>query len=88
VEDSFPITQILLAEGRVEAVGVSRGGDIGCGRAFAQHLLNGVSGDEVDQEKDETHYQPDYWEGVENALEEDFQSVSQLPVVPVAAMSD
>jgi hypothetical protein len=50
--------------------------------------LNGVSGDEVDQEKDETHYQPDYWEGVENALEEDFQSVSQLPVVPVAAMSD
>jgi len=39
-------------------------------------LLDGVSGDQVDQEEDETYYQPEYWEGVEDALEKEFQ----LPV--------
>jgi hypothetical protein len=39
-------------------------------------LLDGVSGDQVDQEEDEAYYQPDYWDGVEDALEEEFQ----LPV--------
>jgi hypothetical protein len=33
-------------------------------------LLDGVSGDEVDEEEDERDYQPDYWQGVEDALEE------------------
>jgi hypothetical protein len=32
--------------------------------------LDGISGDEVDQDEDERHYQPDYWERVEDALEE------------------
>jgi hypothetical protein len=35
--------------------------------------LDGVSGDEMDQEEDEAYYQPDYWEGVEDALEEGFR---------------
>jgi len=30
--------------------------------------LNGISGNKVDEEKDEAHYQPDDWEGVEDAL--------------------
>jgi hypothetical protein len=35
----------------------------------------------VDQEKDEAYYQPDYWEGVEDALEEEFQlAVPRLAV--------
>ena len=61
--------QVLLADGRVEPVGVAHGLDVGGRRAFAQHLLDGISGDEVDQQEDETHDQPDYWEGVEDALE-------------------
>jgi hypothetical protein len=32
-------------------------------------LLDRVSGDEVDHQEDEADYQPDYWEGVEDALE-------------------
>jgi hypothetical protein len=36
-------------------------------------LLDGVSGDKVDQEEDEADYQPDDWEGVEDALEDSFQ---------------
>ena len=44
VEDAFPVAEILLAERRVEAVGVAGGGDVGGGRAFAQHLRMGSPG--------------------------------------------
>jgi len=47
--------------------------------------LDGVSGDEVDHQEDEAYYQPDYWEGVEDALEEKFQLLvpsCQLPSQP------
>jgi hypothetical protein len=43
--------------------------DIGGRRAFAEHLLDGVSGDEMDEQEDQGDYQPDYWEGIEDALE-------------------
>ncbi|MGA9552287.1 MAG: hypothetical protein WBR30_08550, partial [Candidatus Sulfotelmatobacter sp.] len=33
-------------------------------------MLDRVSGDQVNEQEDETYYQPDYWEGVEDALEE------------------
>lgn len=46
--------------------------DVGGRRAFAEHLLDGISGDEVDQQEDEANYQPEDWEGVEDALEEGF----------------
>jgi hypothetical protein len=36
-------------------------------------LLDGVSGDEVNQEEDQGDDQPDYWEGVEDALEKSSQ---------------
>jgi hypothetical protein len=36
-------------------------------------LLDGVSGDEVNQQEDKTDYQPNDWECVEDALEEEFQ---------------
>jgi hypothetical protein len=32
-------------------------------------LLDGVSRDQVDQQEDERDHQPEYWEGVEDALE-------------------
>jgi hypothetical protein len=51
-------------------------------------LLDGVSGDQVDQEKDEAYYQPDYWDGVEDALEEELQLpvlCGQLPVLTASA---
>ena len=70
MENTLPVADVLLAERGVEAVGVARGLDVGGRRAFAEHLLDGVSGDEMDQEEDEADYQPDYREGVEDALEE------------------
>jgi hypothetical protein len=35
VEDAAPVVEVLVAERGVEAVEVARGGDVGCGRAFA-----------------------------------------------------
>ena len=57
--DAFPVVEVLFAERGVEAVDVTRGGDVGGRSAFAEHLLDGVSGDEVDEQEDETHDQPD-----------------------------
>lgn len=47
---------------------MTRRGDIGGRGAFTEHLLDGVAGHQVDQEEDEAYYQPDDWEGVEDAL--------------------
>ena len=45
------------------------GGDVGGRRAFAEHLLDRISGNEMDQQEDERHDQPDDRQGVEDALE-------------------
>ena len=70
VQHAFPVADVLLAERRVEAVGVARGFDVGRRRAFAEHLLDGVSRHEMDEQEDEAYHQPDDWQGVEHALEE------------------
>jgi hypothetical protein len=45
----------------------SEGGDVSGGCSFAEHLLDGVSGDEVDEQEDERDDEPDDWEGVGEA---------------------
>jgi hypothetical protein len=37
--------------------------------------LDGVSGNEVDQQEDERAYEPDDWESVKDALEKRFQEL-------------
>src|ERR1700733_7187195 len=69
VEDAAPVVNVLLAEWSVETVEMTRGGNVGGRRAFAQHLLNGISGDEGDEQEDKTDDQPDDRQGVEDALE-------------------
>jgi hypothetical protein len=39
-------------------------------------LLDGISRDQVDQQEDEAYHEPEYWQGVEDALEEEFHAVS------------
>ncbi len=63
----------MLSEREVEFVDVAGGGDVGRRRAFAEHLLDGISWNEVDEQKDDADHQPDYRQGVEDALEEEFQ---------------
>jgi len=68
---------------RVRRRGTGGGDDVGLGRAFAEHLLRwGASGDEVVfRRKTRLTDQPDYWDGIEDALEKEFQLPGpQLPV--------
>jgi hypothetical protein len=72
VKDAFPVMQILVGEWGVETIGMASRLNIRGRSAFAEHLLDGISGDEVDEKEDEAYDQPDYWQGVEDALEEEF----------------
>ena len=67
VHQAAPVVHILRAERNIEAIGVAGGGDVGGGSAFAQHLLDGVAGDEVNQQEDHRHDQPDDRQHVEQA---------------------
>ena len=73
VQYASPIADILLAERGVEPIGVARGGDVGGWCALAKNLLNGISGNEVDEKEDDADDEPDDWQRVEGALEEGFQ---------------
>jgi hypothetical protein len=53
VKHALPVTDVLLAEWPVEAIGVASGLDIGGWRSFAQYLLDRVSGDKVNEKEDE-----------------------------------
>ena len=48
-------------------------GNVSGRRAFAKHLLDRVSGDQMNEKEHEADHQPDYWQGVEDALEDGFQ---------------
>jgi hypothetical protein len=67
VEDASPVIQVLLAYRDIEAVGVSCGLDVSGGGAFAEHLLDRVSGDEMDKKEDGGDYEPDDRQSVEDA---------------------
>ena len=73
VNDAFPVEEVLFSERQVEGIGVANRGDVGGGSALAQHLLDGIARNEMDQEEDDADYQPNDWEGVEDALEDGFQ---------------
>ena len=69
VEDAAPVVRVLLGERRVEAVGVAEGVDVGGGGAFAEHLDDGVAGDEVDEQEDDRDDDPEDGQREEDAAE-------------------
>ena len=42
--------------------------DVGGRRAFPEHLLDGISGNQVDHQENQRDDQPDDWKGIKNAL--------------------
>jgi len=42
---------------------MAEGGEVGCGCAIAEHLLDGVAGDEMDEQENDGDDDPDDWEG-------------------------
>jgi hypothetical protein len=53
VEDAAPIVKILPAKRDIESVEMASSLDVGGGCAFAEHLKDGIAGNEVDQKEDE-----------------------------------
>jgi len=68
VSDATPVAEILRVEWGVEAVGVTQDGEVGGGGAVAEHLDDGVSGNDVDEEEDDGDDQPKDGERGESAL--------------------
>jgi hypothetical protein len=54
-------------EGKIEVKGVAEVGDIGRGGALAEHLDDGVAGDEMDQQKDDRDHHPQDRKGDKDA---------------------
>ena len=69
MHNAFPVTDVLFAQRSIKPIKVTRGGDIGRRSTFAKHLLDGISGYKVDQQENKANHQPDYWDGIENALD-------------------
>ena len=59
VQNAFPVIHILLRQRDIESIGVAGGLHVGAGCAFTQHLLDGIAGNEMDQQKNDGHNQPD-----------------------------
>jgi len=53
---------ILLAEWGIESIGMAKGGDIGRGSSFSQHLNDGIARYEVNEKEDNRNHHPDHWE--------------------------
>jgi len=58
-QHAFPVVHILLWERDVESIGVPGGLHVGAGCAFSQHLLDGIAGNKMDQQKNHRHDEPD-----------------------------
>jgi hypothetical protein len=69
VEDAAPVFQVLRVEREIEAVGVTEGGDVGRGGSLAEHLDDGVAGNQVDEEEDDRDHNPEDGEGDEDAAD-------------------
>jgi len=52
VENASPVIQVLLAERHIEPVGVACSLDVAGGRAFSQHQLHGIAGNEMNEQED------------------------------------
>ena len=59
MQDAGPIVQILRTERQVQSILMAEGGDVGRRCAVAEHLLDGVARNQVDEQKDQRHHQPD-----------------------------
>ena len=70
VQQAAPVVHVLRAQRDIQPVSMACGGDVGCGRALAQHLLDGIAGHDVNQQEDHRNHQPDDRQHVQQAAEE------------------
>jgi len=68
-EQAMPVIRVLDMKRQIKAVQVTEGIDVGGGGAFAEHLDDGVAGDEVDEKKDDGDDHPENGKSEEDAAE-------------------
>jgi hypothetical protein len=59
VNDSIPVENVLLPQRQIEPVLMTQGTNVSRGGAVAEHLQNWITWNEVNEQKDQRHYQPD-----------------------------
>src|SRR5712692_1004410 len=67
VQHAFPVIEVLRTQWEIKSIGVTGGLNIRRGSAFAEHLLNGIAGNQVDKKKDQRNDEPDDRQSVEHA---------------------
>ena len=69
-ENLLEIVAVLHMKWLIESQGVAQLFDLTASGAFAKHLLNGIARDDMDQQKDHRHDQPDHRKHEQKAGEE------------------
>ena len=69
-EELLEVVAVLGEEGLIEIEGVTELDDFSWRGAFAEHLLDGIAGDEVNLEEDESEDEPERGKGEEKSLKE------------------
>jgi hypothetical protein len=67
VHHAFPVVQVLLPEGNVEAVGMTCGSNVSDRSAFTQHLQDRIARHKMDQQEDDRDHQPEDWQCVKQS---------------------
>ena len=69
-EELLEIVAVLREKGLIEIQGVAELGDFSGRGAFAEHLLDGIAGDDVNHEEDQSEDEPKRGECEEESLKE------------------
>ncbi len=70
VQNPTPVMEILLPKRRVQPVSMPQRDNVRRTRALAQHLLNRIARNKMNQEKNNRHYQPHHGNGIDQPEEQ------------------
>lgn len=73
---------VLNADGPVEAEGVAKLGEVFGAGAFAEHLLNGIAGDEMSEQENHGDDEPQGGERKQDALEDAPEHIQERSFLP------
>jgi hypothetical protein len=77
VQRAAPIVDILLAQRHIQPVRMAESRDILSAGAFAEHLFDRITRNDMDKKKDDRHHQPYHWDGVDQSDQHRPQSLHQ-----------
>jgi hypothetical protein len=69
-ESCSPVVEVLLRERLVEVVLVAQRSNVGWSGALAEHLQDGVAGNQMNEQKNQRDHKPDHGNGENEACED------------------